>query len=204
MIAFVRGRLASLGVDHAVVDVGGIGYAVYVTQRFLGDAPKVGTELTLYTVLVHREDAMQLFGFPTVDQREMFTLLTSVSGVGNKMALAMLGTLSTADLVGAVLGNQPKRIAQAPGVGLKTAQRLIIELKEKLSVWRDDIVLPDDDGDRPLSSFDDTTEEAVLALQALGYVPQEIHAALKAIKETDLPTEAVIRKALEWLALVGR
>lgn len=206
MIAFVRGRLVSMGPDHVVVDVNGIGYAVQVTQRFVGEAPALGSELLLHTVLVHRDDAMLLYGFTTTDQREIFTLLTSVSGVGNKLALSLLGTLSPADLVGAVVANQPKRLAQAPGVGLKTAQRLIIELKDKFAAWQAAMMLPDD-GDLSLSaagSIDAAGDDAVLALEALGYTPQEIAAALKTINEPGLAAEAIIRKALEWLALVGR
>ena len=202
MIAYLRGRLSGLMPDLAVVDVGGVGYAVHVPSRFSSEAPPLGSEITLHTVLVHREDAMLLYGFASVDQRELFTMLTSVSGIGAKIALSLLGTFSSAQIVTAVLTGAPKLLAQAPGVGLKTAQRLIIELKEKLSRWRPDLDAAGDDA--PPLPTSPATDEAALALQALGYGGDEVAAALRQAGGGDQPVEVVIRQALEWLSLVGR
>jgi Holliday junction DNA helicase RuvA len=157
-------------------------------------------------VLVHREDAMLLYGFSSVDQRELFTMLTSVSGIGAKIALSLLGTFTTAQIVSAVLTNAPKLLAKAPGVGLKTAQRLIIELKEKLSKWQGTPLPATDDGDgddaMPLGGG--TADEASMALQALGYGPDEVRSALKQVGDASQSSEVIIRQALEWLSLVGR
>ena len=202
MIAYLSGRLSGIMHDQAIVDVGGVGYAVAVPSRFGAEAPPLGTEITLHTVLVHREDAMLLYGFATVDQRELFIMLTSVSGIGAKIALSLLGAFQTSEIVTAVLTNAPKVLAKAPGVGSKTAQRLIIELKEKLSRWRPD--LPSAPADDAGVGWSDGAAEAALALQALGYAEDEVTAALRQIGAADQPTEAVIRQALEWLALVGR
>jgi Holliday junction DNA helicase RuvA len=206
MIAYLRGRLAGMLHDQAIVDVGGVGYAVFVPARFADEAPALGTEVTLHTVLVHREDAMLLYGFSSVDQRELFTMLTSVSGIGAKIALSLLGTFTTAQIVSAVLTNAPKLLAKAPGVGLKTAQRLIIELKEKLSKWQGTPLPATDDGDgddaMPLGGG--TADEASMALQALGYGPDEVRSALKQVGDASQSSEVIIRQALEWLSLVGR
>jgi Holliday junction DNA helicase RuvA len=205
MIAYLRGRLAGMLHDHAIVDVGGVGYAVFVPARFASEAPAIGTEITLHTVLVHREDAMLLYGFSTVDQRELFTMLTSVSGIGAKIALSLLGTFSTAQIVSAVLTNAPKLLAKAPGVGLKTAQRMIIELKEKLSKWQGVAVpLHDDEDGEPVFLPGGDGDEAMMALLALGYSPDEVLAALKQVDEPGRPAETTIREALEWLSMVGK
>ena len=202
MIAYLRGRLSGVMHDQAIIDVGGVGYAVAVPSRFHDEAPALGAEITLHTVLVHREDAMLLYGFSTIDQRELFAMLTSVSGIGAKIALSLLGAFQTAEIVSAVLTNAPKTLAKAQGVGLKTAQRLIIELKEKLSKWRPD--LPLSAGGRDLPSGSPETDEASMALQALGYAEDEVTTALITVGGGDQPSETLIRKALEWLTLVGR
>ncbi|MBC7544025.1 MAG: Holliday junction branch migration protein RuvA [Candidatus Sericytochromatia bacterium] len=202
MIAYLRGRLTGVMHDQAIIDVGGVGYAVSVPSRFLDEAPSLGAEITLHTVLVHREDAMLLYGFSSIDQRELFSMLTSVSGIGAKIALSLLGAFKTAEIVSAVLINAPKTLAKAPGVGLKTAQRLIIELKEKLSKWRPDLPVSLGGDDLPTDS--PATEDAAMALQALGYAPDEVTTALIHVGGGELPAETLIRKALEWLTMVGR
>ena len=134
MYSYIRGTLADVEENLVVIEAGGVGYNIYTTGQTLDYLPSIGEELKLYTYLQVREDAMQLYGFLTKDDLRVFKLLLGVSGIGPKGALAILSVMSTDDLRFAVLGEDAKMIAKAPGIGSKTAQRLILELKDKLSL----------------------------------------------------------------------
>ncbi len=131
MIGKVSGLLDYRGTDHVLIDVGGVGYIVHVSDRTLAAMPAPGGRVALYTELVVREDLMQLFGFPTLAEREWHRLLTTVQGVGAKAALAILGTLGADGLGRALSLGDGSAIRAAPGVGPKLAQRVILELRAK-------------------------------------------------------------------------
>lgn len=198
MIISLSGLLAHLGHDYAILDVHGVGYQVFLSQRQLRDLPPEGQPLTLYTYLAHREDAMILYGFPSLEERELFLMLTSVSGVGTKTALGILSGMSASDVVTAIATGDAKRLAKAPGVGKKTAERLILELKEKLTAkrtaFREGLGLP-----QPVSPLSSDLQEAELALLSLGYDPDEIASALGQIPP-GTSIEDAIRTAIERLS----
>lgn len=134
MISYIRGNLAAVEKDKAVVDVHGVGYGIYMPERALGLLPQTGNEVKIHTYLNVREDAMQLFGFLTRDDLAVFKLLIGVSGIGPKGGLGILSQLSADDLRFAVLSGDVKAISATPGIGKKTAEKLIIELKDKLDL----------------------------------------------------------------------
>ena len=134
MYAYIKGELAEINTDHIVIEAGGIGYQVFISLQTFDYLPSVGENLKIYTYLYLREDAMILYGFLTKDDLELFKLLISVSGIGPKGGLAILSTLEADDLRFAILSGDAKAISKAPGVGGKTAQRVILELKDKLSL----------------------------------------------------------------------
>ncbi len=198
MIISLSGTLAHLGNDYAIVDVHGVGYQVFLSARQLRDLPPEGKPLTLYTYLAHREDAMLLYGFPSLEERELFLMLTSVSGVGTKTALGILSGMSAGEVVTAIATADAKRLAKAPGIGKKTAERLILELKEKLTAkrtaFREGLGTP-----LPASSLSSELQEAELALLSLGYDPDEITTVLARIAP-GTSIEDAIRAAIERLS----
>jgi Holliday junction DNA helicase RuvA len=198
VIASLRGELAHVGKDAVVVDVNGVGYQVLLSQRHLAELPDVGGTVRLHTHLVHREDAMLLIGFPSLEERELFLLLTGVSGVGAKTALGVLSALSVPEVVGAVVGNDPRALARAPGVGKKTAERVVLELREKLREWQParEVATPRRSA-AALPSVE--ASETELALYALGYGEDEVADALAAVGEAP-SVEETLRRALAHLS----
>lgn len=204
MISFVRGELAEIIEDVVVIDNNGIGYNVEVPTSILPKMPSVGSEIKLYTYLSVREDAMKLFGFLNRDDVEIFKLLLSVSGIGPKGALSILSIMTPNDLRLAVMSGDDKAIAKAPGIGNKTAQKVIIEMKGKVS-------MPDfSSGDsspsvvsNDMPAGDDPRAEAIAALLALGYSNSE---AVLAVKKVDykegMDSEAVLKASLKHLTFL--
>lgn len=202
MISYVRGELTAVEKDKVIVDVGGVGYGVFMPEASMGLLPQIGEEIKLHTYLNVREDAMQLFGFLTRDDLEIFRLLIGVSGIGPKGGLSILSKLSADDLRFAVLSGDAKAISSAPGIGKKTAEKVIIELKDKLNL--EEMLEPKD-----VSSSAEVVggglageiqTEAVQALVALGYGSTE---SLRAVKKVDLEqaktVEDVLKQALKNL-----
>ena len=134
MISYVRGELAAIEEQKAVVDVGGIGYGVYMPQQAMALLPEIGSTVKLYTYLNVKEDAMQLFGFLTRDDLEIFKLVIGVSGIGPKGGLNILSSMSPDELRFAVMSGDAKAISAAPGIGKKTAEKLIVELRDKVDI----------------------------------------------------------------------
>lgn len=204
MISFVRGELSEIFENTVVVDNNGMGYNVEVPFSVLSGLPAIGSQVKLYTYLNVREDAMKLFGFLTRDDLEIFKLLIGVSGIGPKGALAILSTMTPNDLRIAVMSDDAKAIAKAPGVGLKTAQKLIIEAKGKISM--PDFM--DDSGSTPGANVaapvdGDPRTEAIAALTALGYSNSEAVMAVKKVEFTDgMDAEAVLKASLKHLSFL--
>ena len=196
MIASLRGEVLHVGKDYVVIDVNGVGYQVGVSQRHMAELGE-GELVRIWTHLVHREDAMLLFGFPTLEERELFLLLNSVSGIGAKTALGVLSALSVPDVVTAVVGNAPARLAKAPGVGKKTAERIVLELREKLQEWQP--VRSATPSARRAAVMASEPDEVEAALLALGYAEEEIAEALEAVGPS-ADVEDTLRRTLAHLS----
>ncbi|MGN0106844.1 MAG: Holliday junction branch migration protein RuvA [Hominilimicola sp.] len=194
MYYYIKGTLVQKGDNFIVVDVNGVGYMIYTSLTSLADAGETGKNITMYTYLHVREDVMDLFGFTTIEEKNMFMNLISVSGVGPKAALAILSVTTPAKFAVAVVTNDVKTITKASGVGPKMAQRVILELKDKLKTEELEIDTDEDIGEIP----SDNKNEAISALIVLGYSPSD---AQKAVKEIDpeLGVEEMIKKALSSL-----
>lgn len=201
MISYISGELAAMEKEKIIVDVGGIGVGIFMPEASMRLLPRMGEKVKLHTYLNVREDAMQLFGFLTRDDLEVFKLLIGVSGIGPKGGLSILSKLTSDDLRFAVLSGDAKAISSAPGIGKKTAEKVIIELKDKLDI--EEVLNRPADGAALDSSVDPGTNEiqseAVQALVALGYGSTE---SLKAVKKVDLEhatVEEVLKQALKHL-----
>ena len=203
MYSYIKGQLAEIEEDKIVVEAGGIGYNIYTTGQTFQYLPPVGENVKVYTYLHLREDIMMLYGFLSKDELKVFKLLLGVNGIGPKGALAILSVMTTDDLRFAVLGDDAKAIAKAPGVGAKTAQRLILELKDKLKL--------EDAFEQKLSHVQAETttningvkNEAVQALVALGYSSSEALKAMNGIELTpDMEVEDLLKAALKNMAFL--
>lgn len=203
MISYVRGTLAGVEEDKVIVDVGGVGYGVYMSGQAMGRLPSIGSEVKLHTYLNVKEDAMQLYGFLTRDDLSVFKLLIGVNGIGPKGGLGVLSALSPDDLRFAVLANDVKAICAAPGIGKKTAEKLILELRDKLTL-EDALqhIASDSDVTAGMEGNGQIQSEAVQALVALGYGSTE---SLKAVKKVEadenMEVEDVLKLALKYMAL---
>lgn len=201
MISYIRGEMAAVEKEKIIVDVGGIGYGIFMPEASMGHLPQIGNEVKVHTYLNVREDAMQLFGFLTRDDLEIFKLLIGVSGIGPKGGLSILSKLTADDLRFAVLSGDAKAISSAPGIGKKTAEKVIIELKDKLDV-EEMLSRPTDDMENTTSIDSSTNEiqtEAVQALIALGYGSTESLKAVKKVNLENMTVEEVLKQALKNL-----
>ena len=189
MIGRLTGVIAEKSPPQVLVDVNGVGYEVDVPMSTFYNLPGIGERTTLLTHFVVREDAQQLFGFLTADERHTFRLLVRISGIGPRTALSILSGLSVADLADAVSRQESGRLVKVPGIGKKTAERLLLELKGKLGP---DLGLPAAD------ARSDTQTDIVQALLALGYSEREAAAALKALPP-DIAVSDGIKLALKAL-----
>ena len=204
MYAYIKGILAEITEDAIIVENQGIGYESAVPGQVFDYLPSVGEEVKIYTYHYVREDAILLYGFLTKEDVRIFKMLIGVSGIGPKGALAILSVLSTDDLRFAILGDDAKAIAKAPGVGAKTAQRVIIELKDKLSL--------EDAFEQKLANQAQKAElnpavgvknEAILALTSLGYSQSEALKVLQGIEiSPDDQVEDVLKMALKQMAFL--
>lgn len=217
MIGRLSGIFAARAADHILIDVHGVGYVVYVTDRTAAALPPVGEAIALYTELLVREDLLQLFGFTTLAEKEWHRLLMSVQGIGAKASMAILGTLGADGVSRAIALGDHSAISRAKGVGPKTAQRVVIELKDKapdvMSIVAPEARAPAGSGDAPSDEGDvldlpqaapleaAAQAEALSALTNLGYGPGDAAAAVaEALGETpDLDTPGLIKAALRRL-----
>ncbi|WP_282949996.1 MULTISPECIES: Holliday junction branch migration protein RuvA [unclassified Sphingopyxis] len=198
MIAKLTGRLDSSGAGHAVIDVGGVGYLVEASARTLDALGPVGGDVTIHTEMLVGEDFLRLLGFAKAAERDWFRLLTSVQGVGAKVALAILSALEIGDLQRALASGDSAMIARANGVGPKLAQRIAHELKDKAGALGGIV------GSNPaLSATSGPLADAVTALTGLGFKPGEASAAVAAASEelgADASLDALVRVALKKAA----
>ena len=196
MFYYLNGVVAEMEANLAVIDCGGVGYACATTNYTLSQLKK-GERAKLYTYMNVREDAVDLFGFSNQSELHSFKLLLGVSGVGPKAALSILSANTPANLAMAVVMGDEKALTAAPGIGKKIAQRIILELKDKLAKEQASFG-PDTGGSVPLTMLpNDKAKEAGAALAVLGYSGSEVASALKGIDIDTLPLEEIIRQALK-------
>lgn len=204
MYAYIKGMLAEIDEDTVVVEAGGIGYNIHVSTTTTDLLPGLGSEVKIYTYTLVREDAFQLFGFLTRDDLEIFKRLITVSGIGPKGGLAILSVMSADALRFAVMAGDAKAIAKAPGIGAKTAERVILDLRDKISV--EDTLR----GLSPVETAAGTVDggigenqmrrEAIEALVALGYSASDATAAVKKVAaEEDATPESILKHALKHM-----
>lgn len=204
MYSYIKGELAEVNTDHIVVETGGIGYMVYVPAQSLEYLPSIGDDIKIYTYLYIREDAMILYGFLTKDDLEVFKLLITVSGIGPKGGLSILSTLSSDDLRFAILSGDSKAISKAPGIGSKTAQRVIIDLKDKMSLEEafEKKIENTENSLKIPEGHNAVKNDAVLALNALGYSSTESLKAVSKVEITEgMGVEEVLKLALKHMSI---
>ncbi len=192
MIGRIRGVLVEKRAPEILVDCGGVGYEVLVPMTSLYQLPELGAEVTLLTHFVVREDAQQLYGFIDAQTRTLFRDLIKVNGVGPKLALTVLSGIEVSEFVALVMAEDSAALVKLPGVGKKTAERLVIEMRDRLKNY--DVAST---GTATSARKVDAGGEAEEALIALGYKPQEATRAIAALGGKDLPVEDLIRQALK-------
>ena len=200
MIAFVKGSLDEVELDRVIIDVGGVGYNVFVSSYTISRLPLEGNEVKLYTYLNVKEDLMQLYGFLSKDELRIFKLLIGVNGIGPKGGLGILSYLTPDDLRFAVMSNDVKAISAAPGIGKKTAEKLILELKDKLGSIEPEEVTTSESVTGNVSFSREIQTEAVQALVTLGYGSTEaLRAVTNVMTEQEESVEEILKKALKFM-----
>lgn len=200
MLAYIKGTLEMKLNNYVVIDVGGLGYKVFMSETAIEKLGNIGDIIKVHTYYRVREDDISIYGFNTNEELRMFELLLSVSGIGAKTALAMLSAVTPSEFALAVISNDVSQLVKIPGIGAKSAQRIILELKDKLKAEQstcrvDDIKIKD------AIKEDNKIMEAVCALQVLGYNKKEIEKAFEKIDKLDMTVEDLIKKGLLLLGM---
>ncbi len=206
MLAYIKGTLEMKMTGYVVIDVGGLGYKIYMSDSGIDKLGNIGEIVKVHTYYKVREDDISIFGFNTLEELRMFELLISVSGVGAKTALAMLAVCEPTDFALAIISEDVKTLTQIPGVGAKSAQRIILELKDKIKKEQQIQELTSaTNGTKTKVEIaienNQKIDEAIAALQVLGYNKKEIEKALDKLDKSELSTEDLIRKGL---AILGK
>ena len=198
MYAYIKGNLEIKTNGYVVVDVGGIGYKIFMSQNAIEKLGESGKEVKIHTYVRVREDDISIFGFNSNEELRMFELLLSVSGIGAKSSLTILSNISPSSFALAVISNDIGKLKKLPGIGPKTAQRIILELKDKLKTEE----AIDDNVEELKEAIveNDKVSEAISALQVLGYSRREIDLALENIDKNNLSIEEIIRQGLKKLS----
>lgn len=199
MIGSLRGKIAEKHPPTLLIDVNGVGYEVLASMNTFYQLPEVGQEINLYTHLVVREDALMLYGFHEARERILFRTLIKINGVGPKMALAILSSIDPDAFVLCVNQNDIPALVRIPGVGKKTAERLIIEMRDRLKDWQmRDVGVSKDNV--CVSSVTDAVNDAISALISLGYKAQEASRVITKLSDQGLSSEEMIRMALQAIS----
>lgn len=200
MIGYIKGIIDEIGIDYILIENNGIGYKLLVSTTTLSQL-SIGQEAKIYTKMIVREDDISLCGFYSKEEEEMFKLLTSVSKVGTKVGMGILSFAPPAKIQAIIINSDVTAMSKAPGVGKKTAERIILELKDKVGK----IVIDglDTMENLPLSgkeiAIDNSEDEAISALIALGYTSSEAQESVKFVKQPGMDVEVIIKKALEYI-----
>lgn len=197
MISRLQGTLVTKMPPTILVDVGGVGYEVDIPMTTLYDLPEVGSAVMLYTHLAIREDAHQLFGFLTEADRRLFRELIKVNGIGGRTALAILSGMNSLDFIDCILQENIALLIKIPGIGRKTAERIIIEMRDRVKPWKNGDAVPSIPGKLSTTSLNNSKDEAAAALIALGYRPQDAQKAIEKCYNESMSSEDIIRQALK-------
>ena len=201
MLAYIKGSLEIKNNDYIVIDVGGLGYKVNMSKRALEDVGNIGDKIKVYTYYRVREDDISIFGFNTNEELRMFELLLSVSGIGAKVALTILSNIEITEFALAVITDDVNKIVKIPGIGKKSAQRIILELKDKLKAQ--ELAEAEEQGETKQikqEKNNEAEEEAIAALQILGYSKKDIEKAFGKLANKDVSVEELIKKGLTILS----
>ncbi|QZY57059.1 Holliday junction branch migration protein RuvA [Crassaminicella profunda] len=197
MYEYIKGRLEFIGEDYVVIDNRDIGYKIYTSGESIAHLKTELEKVIVYTQLIVRDDDMSIFGFATKEELKMFQLLTTVTGIGPKVGLGILSSIPMNQLIGIIISEDIQGLTKAQGVGKKTAQRIILELKEKVDhklAMFEPTLIP------KVETVDGDKEEAVSALVALGYTKVEANKAVDYVKDSCKNVEEMIKKALKFLS----
>lgn len=202
MLAYIKGILEIKTKGYIVVEAGGLGYKIFMPESTIANTGNIGDKVQIYTFMRVREDDVSLYGFLTNEELRMFELLLSVSGIGAKGALGILSNITPSQFALAVISNDVTILKKVPGIGPKTAQRAILELKDKLKKEQEISIAEGEETSNieQVIKEDEKVSEAISALQVLGYSKREIIEALQTIEVTSLSVEDIIKKGLANLA----
>ena len=206
MIAYVKGELIQKQIGYVVIDVGGLGYKIFMSEPSIEEIGSIGDEVKVHTYYRVSEDDISLFGFNTQEELRMFELLISVSGIGAKTAIAMLACIEPSQFAIAVISDDIDTLKKIPGVGPKSAQRIVLELKDKMKKEQQiseltNATLEQKSKIKKVIVADSKTQEAIDALQVLGYTKKDVEKALEQINTAELKVEDIIKKALRELSI---
>lgn len=197
MFAYIKGSLEQKTNTYVVIDVGGIGYKIFMATKAIESLGEIGDVVKVHTHYYVREDNISLYGFNTNEELRMFELLLQVSGIGAKSAIAMLSEISPSSFALAVISDDISQLVKIPGIGKKTAARIILELKDKLKT--EEAITKTEEVKLSIESEEETSE-AIAALQVLGYTRKEIEKVFEKIDTKNLELEEIIKQALKYLA----
>lgn len=197
MISSLRGKLTYSDNQYAVIECSGVGFKIFASLKTLSKIGNIGSEVFVYTYMSVREDAIDLYGFATSDELESFKLVTSVNGLGSKMAIALLSEFTPDQISFFILSNDAKSLTRASGIGPKLAQRMVLELKDKIQ--KGAITLSDDNVLIQATGRNENASEAIAALVALGFSQSEATSAVSKLDQT-LSTDELIKGGLKNLS----
>ena len=206
MIAYVKGELAQKQIGYVVIDVGGLGYKIFMSEPSIDEIGNIGDTVKVHTYYRVSEDDISLFGFNTQEELRMFELLISVSGIGAKTAIAMLACIEPSQFAIAVISNDIDTLKKIPGVGPKSAQRIVLELKDKMKKEQQiaeltNASLEQKSKVKKIIVADSKVQEATDALQVLGYTKKDVEKALEQIDTAEVTVEDIIKRALRELSI---
>lgn len=196
MIGLLRGIILEKQAPQLLLDVKGIGYEIDAPMSTFYHLPDIGQEVILHTHLVVREDAHQLFGFYAREERSLFRTLLKVNGVGPRLALTILSSIDPTEFIHCIINNDSASLVRVPGIGKKTAERLIIEMRDKVSNWHESATLPTSKTANARNGHHQASQDAISALIALGYKPQEASRAVAKVDDSSRTSEELIKRAL--------
>lgn len=197
MFAYIKGSLEQKSNNYVVIDVGGIGYKIFMATKAIETLGEIGKVVKVHTHYYVREDNISLYGFNTNEELRMFELLLQVSGIGAKSAIAMLSEISPSSFALAVISDDISQLVKIPGIGKKTAARIVLELKDKLKT--EEAITKTEEVKLSITNEEETSE-VIAALQVLGYTKREIEKALENVDTKNLQLEEIIKQGLKNLA----
>ena len=198
MISYIKGKLEAKNLDNVIIEVGGIGYKIFMSANSMDRLGETGTEVKVYTYMRVREDDISLYGFCTNEELKMFEQLLGVSGVGAKSALSILANISPSSFALAIITGDLNTLKSLPGIGAKSAQRMILELKDKMKTQEaiETEFIPVQN-----TVKNDKAKDAIEALQVLGYSRRDIDLAISKIDTNELSVEDIIKQGLKYLGM---